>query len=188
MPAAKPVNSFLRLALLAACCGVRDLDGFERLRFVQFLGISVSHDLSPVDKGSGSREPAAEGADQLYVEGEGAGLELRDVRGAPGRRLPRRSAHRDRWRARARSAAGRGGAPLRSRPARCAIPPAAETSIFWLVTASAVSRSAWMTVAVVQGDGLVILTAATAVLALERAAVEEGEAYRGADASKAGAA
>ena len=42
--------------------------------------------------------------------------------------------------------------------------------------------------AIVEGDGLVILTAATAVLALERAAVEQGEAYRGADASKAGAA
>ena len=94
---------------------------------------------------SGSREAAAEGADQLHVEGEGAGFELGDGEARADDALLR-GEHVE-----------VGGQPLLVAQLREAkrvfvggqraarFRRDARPSICWLVTASAVSRSAWMT-------------------------------------------
>ena len=137
--------------------------------------------------GSGSREPAPEGADQLYVEGEGASLE---------------AAHRQ---ASLDDALFRGQyVEVGCKPVLVTLPGEAmglfeggqraarfsQLSSEHLLARDGIGGLSQCPndLAVIQRDGFVILTASTAVLALERAAVEEGEAYRGANASKTRAA
>src|SRR6185369_9093134 len=152
------------------------------------MGSLSAMKISPVVRlGSGSRESAAEGADQLHVEGEGPGLEVGDrLAGGEltffGRKdvevccetmlvtLPGEAARL--------FEVGQRAARFRE--------PRDELLLARHGIGSLAQRLNYL--AIVEGYSLVILTAATAVLALERATVEEGEAYRGADASKTGAA
>ena len=75
-PAASAPNSFLRLALVFAAAS--SLDAATSSTAFSVGGISLGHFNSPGSGWSGSLESAAEGADQLHVEGEGTGFELGD--------------------------------------------------------------------------------------------------------------
>src|SRR5689334_15987101 len=152
---------------------------------LQFDGITFSHFFLLFVWMRSRAESAAEGADQLHVEGEGPRFELGHVEARLKHAFFSRQHVEIGRETMLVALAGEairlfkvGQRTARVREPCCELLPARRG------VGSLVQRL--NDLAVIKGHRLVILTAASAVLALERAAVEEGEAYRGAHASELG--